>query len=244
MVLNRVLHDSDLRGVLASITAPTLIINHADSGDGRLLAEHIKDARYFELNDPVHMVFSTQVDDVLAAMSRLIVGSQVAPALTRALVTLLFTDIVGSTQQLSAMGDRRWRETLDRHDHMVRRQLRRFDGRLINTTGDGFLATFDGPARAVQCALAVREGARQQNISIRAGLHTGEVELRDDDIAGLAVHAVQRISSVADDDEILVSRTVVDLVSGSDLIFEPRGERQLKGLIGTWPVFAVSTPPM
>jgi class 3 adenylate cyclase len=115
---------------------------------------------------------------------------------------------------------------------------------MINTTGDGFLASFNGPARAVQCALAVREGARQQNITIRAGLHTGEVELRDDDIAGLAVHAAQRISSIADDDEILVSRTVVDLVAGSDLVFEPRGERQLTGLIETWPVYAVSTPPI
>jgi class 3 adenylate cyclase len=244
IVLQRVLHDSDLRGVLGSITAPTLIINHADSGDGRLLAEHIMDTRYLELSDPVHMVFSAEVDRVLAAMSRLIVGSQVTPAFTRVLVTLLFIDIVGSTQKLAAIGDRRWRDALDRHDHMVRRQLRRFDGRLINTSGDGFLATFNGPARAVQCALAVREGAGQQNITIRAGVHTGEVELRGDDIAGLAVHAVQRISSVADDDEIFVSKIVIDLVSGSDLLFEPRGERELKGLTGNWPLFAATTSPI
>jgi class 3 adenylate cyclase len=245
MVLSRVAWDSDLRGVLGAITAPTLIINHADSGEGRFLAEHIKDARYFELNDPVHMVFSAESDEVLAAASGLIVGSRITPAPDRVLVTLLMTDIVGSSQQLSVLGDRRWREILDRNDQMVRRQLRRFDGRLINTTGDGFLASFAGPARALQCALAVREGARQQNITIRAGVHTGEVELRDDDdIAGLAVHAVARISSVAEDGEILASRTVVDLVSGSDLVFESKGEQELKGLVGTWALFAVTTPPI
>jgi class 3 adenylate cyclase len=244
MLLNHVSHNSDLRGLLGSISAPTLILNHADSEDGRFLAKRIMHARYLELDDPVHFIFSSQIDDISAAMSELIVGRPMAPPSSRVLATLLFTDIVGSTQQLSAIGDRRWRELLDRHDHMVRRQLGRFDRRLITTTGDGFLATFDGPARAVQCALAVRDGARQQNITIRAGLHTGEVELRGDDIAGLAVHVGQRISSLAEDDEILVSRTVVDLVAGSDLAFDARGERQLKGLAGSWPVFAVSTTPV
>lgn len=240
LALNHVLHDSDLRHVLRSISAPTLIINHAGTGDGGYLAEHIPDARLLEIQDPQHLVFSAEMAGALAAMSELINGSQIAPSPERVLATVLFTDIVGSTQRVAESGDRRWREVLDRHDQMVRRQLNRFSGRAVKFTGDGFLATFDGPARGVQCALAIREGAAQQDISVRAGLHTGEVELRGDDVAGVAVHIAERISGLAAADEILVSRTVVDLVVGSGLAFDERGEQHLKGLERPWVIFAAS----
>jgi class 3 adenylate cyclase len=150
----------------------------------------------------------------------------------------MFTDIVGSTVRAAEMGDRRWRGVLDTHDHLVRRQLEHARGCEVKTTGDGFLATFDGPARAIRCALGIRNAAHQIGLEVRAGLHTGEVEQRGDDIAGIAVHLTQRVSGRADADEVLVTRTVVDLVAGSGLVFQDRGEHELKGVPGNWRLFA------
>jgi len=155
------------------------------------------------------------------------------------LSTILFTDVVGSTERSAAVGDRRWRELLDSHDALVRRQLERFRGNVVKTTGDGILATFDGPARAIRCAQAIRDGVRALGITVRAGLHTGEIELRANDVSGIAVNLAQRVESAATAGEVLVSRTVVDLVAGSGIEFEDRGEHELKGVPGTWHLFAV-----
>ena len=155
------------------------------------------------------------------------------------LTTLLFTDIVGSTQLATSLGDDRWRVLLDQHDAMVRSELRRFRGRQVKTTGDGILATFDGPARAIGCASRIHQGARRLGIDVRAGLHAGEVDIRGDDVSGIAVHIAQRVSALAGSNETFVSRTVVDLVAGSGIGFDDRGESQLKGVPGTWQLFAV-----
>ena len=157
----------------------------------------------------------------------------------RILTTVLFTDIVRSTELAARAGDRAWHDLLDRHDNMVREELRRFRGREVKTTGDGMLATFDGPARAMRCALAVCVGAHRLGIEVRAGLHTGEVELRGDDVSGIAVHIAQRVSGSALPNEVFVSRTVVDLVAGSGIAFDDRGDHEIKGVAGPWQLFAV-----
>jgi class 3 adenylate cyclase len=154
------------------------------------------------------------------------------------LTTVLFTDIVSSTQHAARAGDRSWHDVLDRHDAMVRSELRRFNGREVKTTGDGILATFDSPARAIRCAESICAGARGMGLEVRAGLHTGEVEVRGDDIGGIAVHIAQRVTGQAGSNEVLVSRTVVDLVAGSGIQFEDRGLQELKGLDGSWQLFA------
>jgi class 3 adenylate cyclase len=159
-------------------------------------------------------------------------------AYDRVLATVLFTDIVASTEELAARGDSAWRRLLDDHDRKADRLVAEHRGRVVKPTGDGMLATFDGPARAVRCAAAVLEAAREQGITMRAGLHTGEIEVRTTDLAGIAVHIASRIADLADANEILVSRTVVDLTYGSELEFVPRGEHELKGVPGTWPTFA------
>ncbi|HUF84162.1 MAG TPA: adenylate/guanylate cyclase domain-containing protein, partial [Acidimicrobiia bacterium] len=156
----------------------------------------------------------------------------------RVLATVLFSDIVGSTQQATALGDRRWRDVLDAHDLAVRRQLERFRGREIKTTGDGFVATFDGPARAIRCGSAIREAARGAGVDVRVGLHTGEVDLRGEDIGGVAVHVAQRVCALAAAGDVLVSGAVPLLVAGSGIEFAERGTHELKGLPGVWQVFA------
>jgi class 3 adenylate cyclase len=153
----------------------------------------------------------------------------------------LFTDIVASTAHTSAMGDNRWRELLDRHDLSVRRQLGRFRGNEVNTTGDGFVSTFDGPARAVECACAIRDVARQLGLEVRSGIHTGEVEVRGKDVAGIAVHIAARVAALADPGTVWVSRTVADLVVGSGIQFRDRGAQELKGVPGTWHLYSVET---
>jgi class 3 adenylate cyclase len=158
----------------------------------------------------------------------------------RMLATVLFSDIVGSTEQASALGDRTWGERLEQHDRTIDRQLVRFGGHLVKRTGDGILATFDSPARAVQCATTIRDAVRQLGLDVRVGLHAGEIERRSDDVGGIAVHLAQRVQGLASPGEVLVSRTVVDLVVGSDLLFEDRGEHELRGMPGTWRLFAVS----
>ena len=162
------------------------------------------------------------------------------PASHRPLAAVLFTDIVGSTERVALLGDRAWKDRLDQHDEMTERQIRRFAGRLVKSTGDGTLATFDAPARAIRCALAIRDALHQLGLDVRAGVHIGEIELRDDDVAGIAVHVAQRVSSLAGPGDVPVSRTIVDLVAGSDLTFEDRGEHELRGVPGDWRLFAVT----
>ena len=178
-------------------------------------------------------------EPVLGEIEEFLTGHRGAAEPERALATVLFTDIVGSTQKAVALGDRGWRDLLERHDQALSRQLERFRGRLVNSTGDGILAVFDGPARAIRYAAAVRDALRGLDIEIRSGIHTGEVELRGDDLAGIAVHIAARVEAQARPGEILVSRTVADLVAGSGLEFEDRGEHELKGVPGRWRLFAV-----
>jgi class 3 adenylate cyclase len=238
--------DLDVRAVLPSIEAPTLVVHR--TGDqlvsveaGRYLAEHIDGARLVELPGNEHFWFVGDIDTVLDEITEFITGSRPTLEPDRVLLTVLFTDVVGSTERAALVGDRRWRELLDRHDATVRRQLERFQGREIKTVGDGFLATFDGPARAIRCACAIRDALRPLGLDVRAGLHTGEVELRDNDIGGIAVHVAQRVSALAAPGEVLVSRTVVDLVAGSSIQFSRGQDRELKGLPGKWRLFTVET---
>jgi class 3 adenylate cyclase len=178
----------------------------------------------------------------LDLIERFLAGARQAPEPTRVLQTVLFTDIVGSTQRAGQLGDRRWRQVLTVHDELTRRVVEEFHGQLVKTTGDGILATFDGPGRAVYCAAALRDELRGIGLQIRAGLHTGEVELRDDDIGGIGVHIAARVAAAAASGEILASRTVRDLVVGSDIAAEDRGTQVLKGIDGTWQLFAITRP--
>jgi class 3 adenylate cyclase len=234
----------DIRAVLPAIQAPTLVLHAA--GDlvvpvaaGRYLADHIDGARFVELAGDGHFLFLDEVDQYLEEVAEFITGTRPAAEPDRVLVTLLFTDIVGSTEHAGQLGDRRWRELLDRHDATVRRQLERFQGKEIKTVGDGFVATFDGPARAIRCACAIRDAVRRLGLDVRAGLHTGEVERRGDDIGGIAVHVAQRVCGIARGGEVLVSRTVVDLVAGSPIRFSEGQDHELKGVPGIWRLFAV-----
>jgi class 3 adenylate cyclase len=234
---------SDLRPLLAVIRVPCLVIHARDNawvrvGHGRYLAEHIAGAHYVELSAADQIPWAMAAD-VTGEIEEFVTGSRHVPIPQRLLATVLFTDIVDSTARAAAMGDRVWTARLEEHDRVVGRQLVRFGGRLIRHLGDGTLATFDGPARAISCTTAVRDAVRQLGLELRAGLHTGEVELRGDDVFGIAVHLAQRVSALAEPGEILVSRTVVDLVAGSGMRFDDRGEHQLKGVPGAWKLFAV-----
>lgn len=235
---------ADVRDLLPLIRVPTLIVHRRDdeairSTHGRYLAEHIPGAKYVEVPGRDALYWVGETETMLAEIEKFLTGTHVAPELDRVLATVLFTDIVDSTVQASIMGDRAWHDRLDAHDAMVRRQLERFRGKEVKTTGDGFLATFDGPARAIQCGRAIRDGAQQLGVQVRSGLHTGEVELRGDDISGIAVHIGGRISALADAGEVLVSRTVTDLVEGAGIEFDDRGEHELKGVTGKWRVYSV-----
>jgi class 3 adenylate cyclase len=234
---------ADVRSALPAIQAPTLVLYRR--GDQFLggphatyLAEHIADAKLVEVPGEDNMIFAGDSDADVDQIEEFLTGLAHAPFTDRVLATVLFTDIVGSTERAAELGDRAWRGLLDAHDGVVRRQLHRFRGREINTVGDGFVATFDGPGRAVQCACAIRDAVKALDIEVRAGLHTGEIETRGDDVAGIAVHLAQRISALAYPGEVLVSRTVTDLV-GSGIRFEDRGEQGLKGITGTWQLYAV-----
>lgn len=235
---------SDLRPVLPAIQAPTLVVHRKGNraalvGHGRYLAEHISGARYAELSGDEHLPYVGDVDAIVAEIEEFLTGMRrVEP--DRVLATILFCDIVHSTDLVSELGDRRWRDLLDAYYAMIRRQLDRFAGREVNTTGDGLLATFDGPARAIRCAHAIRDGSRQLGIDARVGLHTGEVETMGDDIGGLAVHIGERVCASAGPGEVLASRTVVDLVAGSGITFSDRGEHELKGVPDRWQLYAVT----
>jgi class 3 adenylate cyclase len=194
--------------------------------------------RFVELPGSESDIFLGETTAVLSEIERFLHEPETAATRDRALATVLFTDIVASTERLAASGDDAWGRALDEHDRTMDRLVSSYRGRVVKSTGDGILATFDGPARAVRCAAEMIDAASQQGITLRAGLHTGEIEIRTTDVIGIAVHTANRISALAKPSEILVSRTVVDLTAGSGLQFEPRGEHQLKGVPGTWPTFA------
>ena len=242
--LARTRFDVDLRPVLPAIQTPTLVIHRKGNraalvGHGRYLAEHIPGARYVELPGDEHLPYVGASDTIVAEIEEFLTGVRRVDS-DRVLATILFCDIVQSTDLVSELGDRRWRDLLDAYYAMIRRQLGRYAGREIKTTGDGLLATFDGPARAIRCAQAIRDGARQLAIDVRIGLHTGEVETMGDDIGGLAVHIGERVCESAGPGEVLASRTVVDLVAGSGISFEDRGEHELKGVPDRWQLYAVT----
>jgi class 3 adenylate cyclase len=235
---------TDARSILPLVQAPTLVLNRTGDpvtpvGAARWVADQIPDARFVELPGEDHWPWLGDADSVLAEVREFVTGTREGEEPDRVLATVLFTDIVQSTRTASELGDRRWRELLDTHDAAVRRQLDRFRGRAVSTTGDGFLATFDGPARAIRCAAAIADGVRELGLEVRAGVHTGEVERRGDDVGGLAVHIGARVGAVGGPGEVLVSRTVVDLVVGSGLEFEDRGTHALKGVPGEWQLYAV-----
>jgi pimeloyl-ACP methyl ester carboxylesterase len=234
----------DVRDVLPSIRAPTLVLHRVQTPfyrveHGRYLAEHIPGARLVEVPGADHFSFLGDPEPILRETERFVAGLASPPESHRQLSTVLFTDIVESTKLAAQIGDRRWRELLAEQRALVRRELERYHGREIDTAGDGFLATFDGPARAVRCACVVRDAVRDLGIEIRAGLHTGEVEVLDDGLAGVAVHVGQRVLAQASPGEVLVSSTVKDLAVGSGLEFEDRGLHALKGVPDEWRLFAV-----
>jgi pimeloyl-ACP methyl ester carboxylesterase len=235
----------DISGILPTIRVPTLVIHRTEDvtinvEGGRYLAEHIPGARYLELPGTDHIPFvGDNADEIADAIEEFLTGARAPVTVDRVLATVLFTDIVGSTEKAAALGDRRWRDLLDNHHATIRRNLVRFRGHEIKTTGDGILATFDGPARGVRCACAIADEIRPLGIEVRAGLHTGECEMIDDDVGGIAVHIGARVASFAGAGEVLVSSTVKDLVAGSGLRFGDRGSRSLKGVPGEWRIFAV-----
>lgn len=237
----------DVRVALPSIEAPSLIVH--TRGDrmipvalGRYLADQIAGSRFVELPGEDHIPF-TQFGPLVDEVEEFLVGSRGAAQADRALATILFTDLVDSTALAAELGDRRWRHLLERHDAAVRRQLTLHRGREVKTVGDGFLATFDGPARAIRCAAALQGELGDLGLAVRAGIHTGEVELIGDDVGGMAVNIGARIGALADAGEVLVSSTVRELVVGSGLEFEERGVEKLKGAPGEWRLFAIESPP-
>jgi class 3 adenylate cyclase len=237
----------NVRAVLPTIRVPTLVIHHADDPVilpewGKQVADHIPDAKYVEL--PGRNVYHFVEPGWRASfreIAQFVTGQQSEVADDRVLATVLFTDIVDSTRRAAEMGDRDWHGLLDAHDAVVRAQLVRFRGREVNTSGDGFLAMFDGPQRAIRCAMAIRDAVQALGIEVRAGLHTGECEVRGDDIGGIGVHIGARVSALAGPNDVLVSSTLRDLVIGSGLEFEERGTHALKGVPGEWHLFAVAS---
>jgi class 3 adenylate cyclase/alpha-beta hydrolase superfamily lysophospholipase len=242
--MRRMLTQIDVRHVLPSIQAPTLVLHRAETTwnrveHGRYLAEHIPGARLVEVPGVDHLWFLGEVEPILSETRQFVSGLAGPPKFDRQLATVLYTDIVGSTELAAKVGDRRWREVLEAQRRLVRLELERFQGREVDTAGDGFLATFDGPARAVDCARGIRDGVRSLDIEIRAGLHTGEVEVLSEGLAGVALHIGQRVLAEAAPGEILVSSTVRDLTSGAGLAFEDRGSHALKGVPEEWRLYAV-----
>ena len=239
----RMAFDIDVRHVVPAINVPTLIVHAVEDRvchveNARYLARRIPGARYIELPGADHVPWFDP-EPTVTEIREFLTGRREAGSPDRALATVLFTDLVGSTEQAAALGDRRWRDILEQHHAAVRRELGRYDGRELDTAGDGFFATFDGPARAIRCARAIVEAVRPLGLDVRAGLHTGEVELLDGKVAGIAVSIGARVAARADAGEVLVSGTVRDLVAGSGLAFEDRGVAQLKGVPGEWRLFSV-----
>jgi class 3 adenylate cyclase len=245
VALAKVNTEIDVRDVLSSIRVPTLVMHRTGDLDvnveeGRFIASRIPGAKFVELDGRDHFVFAGDQDPVLDEIQEFLTGARPIPQPQRALLTILFTDIVASTELTAELGDAKWRDLLVRHDAMVRRELTRFRGTEIDSAGDGFLATFDGPARAAQCALAIRDGARSLGIEVRAGVHTGECEFDGPKVRGIAVNIGARIAAKAEAGQVLVSSTVRDLTSGSGLAFEDFGEHSLKGVPDPWHLFSVA----
>lgn len=244
LALTRMNYEIDIRHLLPSIRVPTLVI-HANRDMtvpvecGHYLAQTIPDARFIDLDTADHLPYIGCPDAIVGHVEEFLTGSRSPTIVDRVVKTVMFTDIVDSTVLASQLGDMRWQGVLQDHHAAVRRELGVYRGQEIKTTGDGFLATFDGPARAVQCAQAVRDAVRTLGVSVRIGLHTGECELVTKDIMGIAVHIAARVTAIAGSDEVLVSRTVKDLVAGSGLDFEDRGEHRLKGVDDQWQLFSV-----
>jgi class 3 adenylate cyclase len=235
----------DIRAVLGTIGVPTLVLHRRDDRMiniemGRYLAERIPGAKLVELDGADHLFWVGEADAILDEIEEFLTGLRRGPEPDRVLATVLFTDLVGSTELAVELGDTRWRYLLESHQAQVRRQLERFRGREVKTMGDGFLATFDGPARAIRCAQAVVDQSRGLGLETRAGLHTGECELMNDDVGGIAVHIAARVATLAKAGEVLVSSTVKDLVAGSGLTFADRGVHALKGVPDDWRLFAAA----
>jgi pimeloyl-ACP methyl ester carboxylesterase len=235
----------DVRDVLPAIRVPTLVMHRVDDRDvdveeGRWIAQQIPGAKYVELPGDEHLIWAGDVDEVVDEVEEFLTGIRPTREPDRVLTTLLFTDVVGSTTRAVALGDRAWRELLERHNEIVRAELARWQGREVDTAGDGFFAAFDGPARAVRCACSIVDAVHELGLDLRAGVHTGECERSNGALRGIAVHTAARVAAQASAREVLVSGTVKDLVAGSGLEFEDRGVTELKGIPGEWRLFGVS----
>ena len=240
----RLVYDIDVREVLPTIVAPTLVVHtkdcpFVDPGHAQYLLNHIAGSQHLELQGVDYSPYaSTEAVVLMDAVEEFLTGARSAPVTDRALMTVAFTDIVGSTALAATLGDRRWRSLLETHESVARREIEAARGRLVKLTGDGLMATFDGPARAVKCVQSIGEALEPLGLRIRAGVHTGEIESIGEDIGGIAVHVAARISALAQAGEVLTSSTVRDLVAGSGIRFEDRGEQVLKGVREPWRVFA------
>ena len=245
VTLLRSAFETDARSVLSAITVPVLVLHRV--GDpftgpehGRYLAERVPGAKYVELSGVDHLFFAEDMDPLLSEIQEFLTGVPEAREPDRVLATVMFVDIVGSTEHATRLGDRQWRDVLDRYYAIARRQLARFRGREIDTAGDGLFATFDGPARAIRCAKTIADEVSVLEIAVRVGIHSGECEVIGDKVGGIAVHTGARIAGQAGPSEVLVSSTVKDLVAGSGIRFEDRGRHQLKGVPSEWSLFAVA----
>jgi pimeloyl-ACP methyl ester carboxylesterase len=246
IALMRMNRQIDLTGILHSVKVPTLIFHLTEDTlvsveGGRELAAGIPGAKLVEMPGTDHLLFLEAGDRLLEEMEEFVTGSHSVLVVDRVLSTVMFTDIVDSTKQAGARGDLAWRDLLEAHDKTVRRELSRFRGKEVKSLGDGFLATFDGPARAIHCANAIRESLRRLDVPVRIGVHTGEVELAENDVRGIAVHIASRVANIGRADDVLVSRTVKDLVAGSGIRFEDFGTHALKGIPEEWQVFRAVT---
>jgi class 3 adenylate cyclase len=238
--------DIDIRAVLPSIHVPTLVIHRSGDrdvrvGNGRFLAQHIPGAKWVELPGEDHVWYVGDGDSILEEVQEFVTGTRSPRAADRVLTTVMFTDIIGSTKQARALGDQKWAHLLVRHNQVIRREFARFGGHEVKSTGDGFLATFDGPARGIRCAFAIQRASRDLGLSIRIGLHTGECEVMGEDIGGLAVHLASRVAGKSDGTNVLVTSTLKDLVSGSGIDFHDHGRHVLKGAGRAWRLFEVSS---
>ena len=245
VALARMNSEIDIRAVLPTIHVPTLVLQRSGdldvpAGNGQYLARSIPGAKLVMLPGNDHLIFAGDMDAIAGEVEEFLTGHRSHAPVDRVLTTMLFTDLVGSTEVASGLGDRDWADLLARHNQRVRADLARFGGREVKTTGDGFLATFDGPARAVRCAASIRDDLRSLGLAVRCGVHTGECEMMKDDIGGVGVHIASRVMSLAQAGEILVTSTVKDLTSGSGILFADRGEHALKGVQDPWRIFAAS----